>query len=104
MIKINMIPKTNVTMLTCSQGDTTLRKWTLSMYNGSQPWQIDFETVNLICSNGATVPGTIDGTTVVVDATAELTAKAGAFACMLEFTKDTQILHSQTFMMIVEAL
>lgn len=101
---INLIPQTNVTTLTCSEGDTALRKWVLPVYGGQSEWLIDADTVKLICSNGAEVTGSIENNRVVLDCTADLSRDAGSFLCQLVFTKGAEKLTSSLFLLKVEGL
>lgn len=104
MMRLNLIPKREYTRASCSQGDTTLRKWQFHIYNEKDRWQIDADSVTLECSNGAEVPGTIENNTVVVDCTAEVSASPGHYRAKLRFTKGTAILHTQAFDLWVEDL
>lgn len=104
MMRLNLIPKREYTMASCSQGDTTLRKWQFHIYNGATRWQIDADSVTLECSNGVEIPGTIEDNTAVFDCTAELSATAGNYRCKLKFTKGTEVLFSQEIDLWVEGV
>ena len=99
---INLYPQQNVSVLHCSQGDTTLRKWRLPIYFGDARWVIDADQVKLICENGAEVICEVENNRVVIDCTEELAARAGRFRCTLEFTKGAEVLHSGSFALEVE--
>lgn len=104
MMRLNLIPKREYTRASCSQGDTTLRKWGFHIYNGATRWQIDADSVTFECSNGAEIVGTIEDNTVIIDCTTAVSENAGHYRCKLKFVKGTQILHTQAFDLWVEGL
>lgn len=104
MMRLNLIPKREYTRASCSQGDTTLRKWVFAIYNGAERWQIDADSVTLECSNGAEIPATIEDNTVIVDCTTAVSETVGHYRCKLRFNKGTAILHTQAFDLWVEGL
>lgn len=104
MIRLNLIPKRETARASCSQGDTTLRKWVFAIYNGPERWQIDADSVTFECSNGAEIVGTIEDNTVIIDCTTAVSENAGHYRAKLRFTKGTEILHTQAFDLWVEGL
>lgn len=104
MIRANIIPKTEHTRITCSEGDTSLRKWAFELYADKERWTIDADSVSMQCSNGVEIPGTIEDNTAVFDCTAELSATAGNYRCKLKFTKGTEVLFSQEIGLWVEGV
>ena len=104
MMRLNLIPKREYTRATCSVRDTALRKWMFHIFNGSERWEIDADTVTFECSNGAVIPAIVEDNTVVVDCTAEVSETTGRYRCKLCFVKGTQKLHSQAFDLWVEGL
>lgn len=104
MIRLNLIPKRETARASCSQGDTTLRKWQFHIFNGAERWQIDADSVTLECSNGAEISGTVEDNTVIVDCTTAISENAGHYRCKLKFVKGTQILHTQAFDLWVEGV
>lgn len=104
MIRLNLIPKRESARISCSQGDTTLRKWVFQIFNGAERWQIDADSVTLECSNGAEVAGVIEDNTVMVDCTTAVSNTAGHYRCKLRFVKGAEILHTQAFDLWVEGV
>ena len=104
MMRLNLIPKREYTRASCSQGDTTLRKWRFHIYNGATRWQIDADSVTFECSNGAEISGTIEDNTVIVDCTTAVSENAGHYRCKLRFVKGAEILHTQAFGLWVEGV
>lgn len=104
MARLNLIPKTESALIACSVNDTGLRKWSFSLYAGDEPWQIDADSITLVCSNGATVPCTVSNNTVFADCTEALAAEAGAFRCKLKITRGSEVLFTQTFVLLVERI
>lgn len=103
-MRLNLIPKRESARISCSQGDTTLRKWVFQIFNGAERWQIDVDSVVLECSNGAEISGTIEDNTVIVDCTTAVSETAGHYRCKLKFTKGTEVLHTQAFGLWVEGV
>lgn len=101
---LNLIPKHGYARISCSWHDTGLRKWKFELYNGPERWPIDADQITLICSNGAEVPCTILGQTVLADCTAELSANPGHYICKLKIQKGTETLFTQAFDFWVEDL
>ena len=104
MNRCNLIPKREYTRITCSQGDTGLRRWQFHIFNGSERWTIDADAVIMTCSNGEEIPCTISDNSVVVDCTEGLSEHAGQFKCQFIFTQDDLRLGSQIFDLWVEEL
>ena len=102
MYKLNLVPKTGTNTITCSQGDTGLRKFQFQMYKDREPWQIDADAVTMEVSNGASVTGTFTGNVAVFDCTADMTAKAGEYFGKIKFEKGANVLRSASFHFIVE--
>lgn len=103
-MKLNLIPKREAARVSCSWHDTGLRRWAFELYDGGELWNIDADTVTLVCSNGAEVPCTFSGATVSADCTAELSANPGKYYCKLKIEKGTETLFSQAFELWVEDL
>lgn len=104
MMRLNLIPNMESARIACSANDTSMRKWAFNLYAGDEPWQIDADSIVLICSNGVTVPCTISGNAVYCDCTEALAAQAGAYRCKLKITKGSELLYTQTFVLWVERI
>lgn len=105
MMRLNLIPKRESARISCSQGDTTLRKWVFLIYNGAERWQIDADSVTFECSNGEEIPARImANNTVSVDCRLPISNTAGHYRCKLRFVKGAEILHTQAFDLWVEGV
>lgn len=102
MYRLNLIPKTGTCIVTCSENDTGLRVFQFQMYNGSDEWQIDADTVTMEISNGAYVTGTFTDNVATFDCIADMTAKNGNYFGKLKFEKDADVIYSASFAFIVE--
>lgn len=100
-MRINLIPQFETLIVPCSKGDNG-RTFEFTLYNGAEECALNADSVCLLCSNGVTIDGTTSGSYARIDATAELTAKAGCFACNLQFTKGSERISTARFMLWVE--
>ena len=103
MYTLNLIPKkTAPVIVSCSEGDQILRAFQFKIMDGESNWSIDCDSLSMEISNGAIIPGTVEGNTAVFDCTASASARPGTFAGKIEFIKDAVKLHSASFLFKVE--
>lgn len=102
MTRLNVIPKTGTTIVSCSKGDTTARLFSFDMYAGEEEWEIEADTVTMQISNGAEVTGSFSGNTAEFDCTEEVSATAGQYFGKLKFDSDSAVLYSAAFVFVVE--
>lgn len=103
MYTLNLIPKkTAPVIVSCSEGDQILRAFQFKLMDGESNWNIDCDSLSMEISNGAIIPGTVEGNTAVFDCTASASARPGTFAGKIEFIKDAEKLHSASFLFKVE--
>ena len=103
MYTLNLIPKkTAPVIVPCSEGDQILRAFQFKIMDGESNWSIDCDSLSMEISNGAIIPGTVEGNTAVFDCTASASARPGTFAGKIEFIKDAEKLHSASFLFKVE--
>lgn len=95
-MQISLIPNDENRTIHCSLNDTTLRKWSFTLYANDVLIE-PFGTPSLICSNGAEVPLTIDNNSLLCDCTSELSSQAGIFDCKIKIENNNQLLYSALF-------
>lgn len=95
-MQISLIPNDEVRTIHCSQNDTQLRKWNFTLY-ANDVFVEPFGTASLVCENGAEVPLTIDGSSLLCDCIEELSSKSGMFDCKIRIEENNQIIYSQNF-------
>lgn len=100
-MQISLIPNDENRTIHCSLGDTTLRKWSFTLYANDVLVE-PFGTPSLICSNGAEVPLTIENDLLLCDCTSELSSKAGVFDCKIKIEDNNQLLYSANFKLYCE--
>lgn len=79
-MQISLIPNDESRTIHCSLGDTTLRKWSFTLYANDVLVE-PFGTPSLICSNGAEVPLTIKNDLLLCDCTSERRYSCGKNKC-----------------------
>lgn len=95
-MQISLIPNEEARIIHCSQNDTQLRKWSFTLY-ANDVLVAPFGTPSLVCENGAEVPLTIEGSSLLCDCTEELSSKSGVFDCKIRIEENNQIIYSQNF-------
>lgn len=100
-MQISLIPNDEVRTIHCSQYDTELRKWSFTLY-ANDVFVAPFGTPYLICENGAIVPLTIEGNSLLCDCTEELSSKSGIFNCKIKIEDNNEIIYSQLFQLHCE--
>lgn len=101
MVRVSMIPNEPIVTLKCSQGDIVLRAWEFSLYANDKA-VTPLGTYTLICENGARVPLTIEGNTLLCDCTAELSATAGRYLAKIKNEHGSELLYSSLLNILVE--
>ena len=100
---INLIPQQRVTVIRCSEDDTTLRRFVFQLMVGSSEYALTDETVTYIQSNGAEHECTIENGMAVLDAYADMTADPGAYRAKIKIEDSGGgILYSAAFVLEVE--
>lgn len=103
MYTLNLIPKkTTPVIVSCSEGDQTLRAFQFKIMDGESNWSIDCDSLSMEISNGAIIPGTVEGNTALFDCTTSASARPGTFAGKIEFIKGDKKIHSAEFLFVVE--
>lgn len=103
MYTINLIPRMTVTVIPVSQEDTSLRRFQFRLQYDGADYVLTDETVELIMSNGATHPCTIEDGMAVLDAYADMTAEPGRFRSKLKIVDaGGGILFSAAFIIQIE--
>lgn len=103
MYTLNLIPKkTAPVIVSCSEGDTGLRKFEFEVYVRKERWNIDCDSVEMQISNGARVTGTVENNVAIFDCDETVSGKAGEFYGKLMFQKGEQVLYSASFVLLVE--
>lgn len=101
--KVNLIPQERITVIRCSQGDTSLRRFTFQLLVGSSEYALTDEDITYIQSNGAEHSCTISDGLAVLDAYADMTTDPGAYRAKLKIEDSGGgILYSAAFIMEVE--
>lgn len=100
--KINMIPGRAVQTVRVSQGDTSLRRFTFRLKHLTSDYALTDERVEFIQSNGAIHDCQISNGLAVLDAYADMTAKAGNYIAKLRITSNGGVIYSAMFDFIVE--
>lgn len=100
---LNLIPNNAAQVIvSCSEGDQILRAFQFRFMNGYSEWNIDCDSCSMEISNGAIIPGTVEGNTAVFDCTAAASIRSGTFTGKIEFLKGVEKLHSASFLFKVE--
>lgn len=100
---INLIPQQRVTVIRCSEDDTSLRRFVFQLMVGSSEYALTDETVTYIQSNGAEHECTIENGMAVLDACADMTADPGAYRAKIKIEDSGGgILYSAAFVLEVE--
>lgn len=100
---VDLIPAERVTVIRCSQGDTSLRRFAFALKIGASDYALTAETVTFIQSNGAEHACTIMNGLAVLDAYADMTAEPGTFRCKLKIEDNGGgVLYSAAFILEVE--
>lgn len=100
-MQISLIPNEEIRTIHCSQNDTTLRKWSFTLY-ANDVLVSPYGTPSLICSNGAEIPLTIDNNSLLCDCTSELSSQSGMFDCKIKIVDNDEIIYSSLFKLHVE--
>ena len=100
---INLIPQQRVTVIRCSEDDTSMRRFVFQLMVGSSEYALTDETVTYIQSNGAEHECTIEDGMAVLDAYADMTADPGAYRAKIKIEDSGGgILYSAAFVLEVE--
>ena len=103
MIEINLVPKKDIPQITCSQADTTLRKWEFKLIHNDAEYVVPSGTsITFECSNGATSNATYENGIVYVDCNESISSKDGVFFCKLKMKNGNEILSTERIKLWVE--
>lgn len=100
--KINMVPGRAIQTVRVSQGDTSLRRFIFRLKYLTSDYALTDERVEFIQSNGAIHQCSIVNGLAVLDAFADMTAKAGHYIAKLRITNSGEVTYSAMFDFIVE--
>lgn len=100
-MQLSLIPNDRLTILHCSQNDTTLRKWQIELY-ANDVLITPIGEVNMICENGAEISGVIENNSIVFDCTNELSKKAGIYKCKVKMVNGDEVIYSSLFNLYCE--
>ena len=100
---VNLIPQERITVIRCSAGDTSLRRFEFRLMVSASEYALTDETVTYIQSNGAEHQCTVTNGLAVLDAYADMTTDPGAYRAKLKIEDSGGgILYSAAFIMEVE--